>query len=305
MFQKFIVDKEFHNSRLDRWFKVNVLNIPQSLIEKIIRKKKIKVNKKRTKTSYRVQTKDIIEVFNLTKLKSNKNDKKTNKYKPALKEKKKYDDFVIEDNDNFIVINKPPGIPVQGGTKSFRNIIDTLRHTKYFDNSKPYIVHRLDKETSGVLIIAKNREYAQLFTSLFRIRKIHKSYLSICTGEFENQKGELIDTLVRYEGHKKILEKAVTYYKVLDKNNLATLLLLNPITGRKHQIRKQLLIHGHPVLGDTKYRLSNKNINNKNFLMLHAYEINFSINKIKYKFIANPPIIFDKTLKEKRLKIHQ
>ena len=105
MFQKFIVDKEFHNSRLDRWFKVNVLNIPQSLIEKIIRKKKIKVNKKRTKTSYRVQTKDIIEVFNLTKLKSSKNDKKTNKYKPALKEKKKYDDFVIEDNDNFIVIN--------------------------------------------------------------------------------------------------------------------------------------------------------------------------------------------------------
>ena len=85
MFQKFIVDKEFHNSRLDRWFKVNVLNIPQSLIEKIIRKKKIKVNKKRTKTSYRVQTKDIIEVFNLTKLKSNKNDKKINKYKPVLK----------------------------------------------------------------------------------------------------------------------------------------------------------------------------------------------------------------------------
>ena len=74
----------------------------------------------------------------------------------------------------LLVINKPSGIPVQSGTKSFKNIIDILKDTKYFENTKPYIVHRLDKETSGVMIVAKNREYAQLFTSLFRIRKYTK-----------------------------------------------------------------------------------------------------------------------------------
>ena len=86
--------------------------------------------------------------------------------------------ILLENNENFIVINKPAGIPVQSGTKSFKNIIDIFKNSKHFENSKPFIVHRLDKETSGVLIIAKNRKYAQLFTSLFRIRKIHKTYIS-------------------------------------------------------------------------------------------------------------------------------
>ena len=301
MFQKFIVDKEFHNSRLDRWFKVNVLNIPQSLIEKIIRKKKIKVNKKRTKTSYRVQTKDIIEVFNLTKLKSNKNDKKTNKYKPALKEKKKYDDFVIEDNDNFIVINKPPGIPVQGGTKSFKNIIDTLRHTKYFDNSKPYIVHRLDKETSGVLIIAKNREYAQLFTSLFRIRKIHKTYLALIYGHLESNKNTLEDNLVYIEKNKKINQKAISHLKVLKTFENHSLVELNPITGRKHQLRIQLYKRGNPIIGDKKYFLreySKTKLKNKN-LMLHAYKIKFMINNIKFNYKAEYSSEFHDFIKQK------
>ena len=80
---------------------------------------------------------------------------------PKKREIGSYDEYIIEDNENFIVLNKPTGIPVQSGTKSFRNIIDILKNTKYFENSKPFIVHRLDKETSGLLIIAKNRKYAQ------------------------------------------------------------------------------------------------------------------------------------------------
>ena len=78
---------------------------------------------------------------------------------------------------------------VQGGTKIKKNLVDLITENKIFLNSKPFIVHRIDKETSGILIIAKNRKYAQLFTSLFRIRKIHKSYLSICHGEMEKIKG--------------------------------------------------------------------------------------------------------------------
>ena len=173
MHKKFVVNRDYHNSRFDRWFKQNISNVPQSLIEKIVRKKKIKINKKKIKTSYRVKLNDIVEYYTTEDLRPNNKSKKE-KYKPSVKEKGQYEKFIIEDNDNFIVINKPSGIPVQGGTKSFKNITDLLSSTKYFENKKAYIVHRLDKETSGVLIIAKNREYAQLFTSLFRIRKIYK-----------------------------------------------------------------------------------------------------------------------------------
>ena len=252
MFKKFIVDKDYHNSRFDKWFKQNVFDIPQSLIEKIIRKNKVKVNKKKTKTSYRVQFHDVIEIYDINKIKFNDRSKKI-KYKPSEKEKSKYGNFILENNNNFIIINKPSGIPVQAGTKSFKNIIDVLKNTKYFKDAKPFIVHRLDKETSGVLIVAKNREYAQLFTSLFRIRKIHKTYLAITYGEVSEDISLLEDDLISYDNNKKIVQKAISHLKILKSNGEYSLLELNPITGRKHQLRKQLYNIGNPIIGDDKY----------------------------------------------------
>jgi 23S rRNA pseudouridine955/2504/2580 synthase len=286
MFKKFVVDKDYHNSRFDKWFKQNVFNIPQSLIEKIIRKNKVKVNKKKTKTSYRVQFHDIIEIYGINKIKSNDRSKKI-KYKPSEKEKSKYDNFILENNNNFIIINKPSGIPVQGGTRSFKNIIDILKNTKYFKDAKPFIVHRLDKETSGVLIVAKNREYAQLFTSLFRIRKIHKTYLAITYGEVPEDISLLEDDLISYDNNKKITQRAISHLKILKSNGEYSLLELNPITGRKHQLRKQLYNIGNPIIGDDKYFVK-KHINkirSKN-LMLHAHKIKFMINNVKYNFKA-------------------
>ena len=284
MISKFVVKKDYHNARLDRWFKHNVSDLPQSFLEKLIRKNKIKVNKKKTKTKYRVQLNDIIEVFNFDKIK-HKNKTEIKKYRPSEKEKKVYGNFIIENNDNFVVINKPAGIPVQSGTKSFKNIIDILKNTEYFNNSKPYIVHRLDKETSGVMLIAKNREYAQLFTSLFRIRKIHKLYIAVTHGTVNSKLQIMKDDLVLYEKNRKIIQKAISYIKVLKSNNKYSFVELKPITGRKHQLRKQLFNIGHPVVGDDKYSFKNEKKNNN--LLLHAYKIKFMINKIKYNFKAN------------------
>ena len=208
----------------------------------------------------------------------------------------------VENNENFVVINKPAGIAVQAGTKSRRNILDILRNTKEFEGASPYPVHRIDKETTGVLVVAKNRKYAQLFTSLFRIRKIHKTYLGIVIGELQKNKDTLVDELFHYEGKKKVKTKAITHFTVIDSNNNYSLLKLNPETGRKHQLRKQLLIHGYPILGDSKYRMS-VNSGKKNTLMLHAYKINFSIGGTKYNFTAELPISFKNILKEKYLKI--
>tara|TARA_Y100001936_G_C16029411_1_gene644570 strand:+ start:383 stop:1291 length:909 start_codon:yes stop_codon:yes gene_type:complete len=286
MLKKFIVNRDYHNSRFDRWFKQNVSNVPQSLIEKFIRKKKVKINKKRAKTSYRVQFNDIIELHGTWNLKS-QTKQRNEKYRPSEKEKTKYGSFIIENNENFIVINKPSGVPVQAGTKSFRNIIDILKNTKFFEFSKPYVVHRLDKETSGVMIVAKNREYAQLFTSLFRIRKIHKTYLAVAHGEVKKNLSVLQDNLVTYEKNKKVIQKAISYLKILKSNNNYSFLELKPITGRKHQLRKQLHNIGNPVVGDDKYIFHEIKTKSKTKnLMLHAYKIKFMINNIKYNFEA-------------------
>ena len=298
----FFVKQDFINTRLDRWFKKNVSDVPQSFIEKNIRKGNIKVNKKRRKSSYKLQYNDQVIIFDL-KIIPNKNKKKTTKYLPSKKEIFLSSNFFVEDNENFVVINKPPGIAVQSGTKSRKNILDILSKSKEFNNTMPYAVHRIDKETSGILLVAKNRKYAQLFTSLFRIRKIHKTYLGVVLGELQQKSGTLTDILIHFEGKKKIQTKAITHYKVMDSNKNYSLLRLNPETGRKHQLRKQLLIHGHPILGDSKYRIKNKDKNKKDFLMLHSYKINFSIQERKYNFIAEPPLTFSKVLKEKYLRI--
>ena len=300
----FLVKEDFVNSRLDRWFRRNVCDVPQSLIEKNIRKGYIKVNNKKQKSSYKIKIKDQIAISNINYTSKSYN-KKKHRYTPTKKDLVYTSSIFIENNENFAVVNKPEGIAVQSGTKSKKNILDILRNTKEFNSCDPYTVHRIDKETTGVLIVAKNRKYAQLFTSLFRIRKIHKTYLAIALGEFENNKGKLEDELFYYEGDKKITTKAITYYKVLDNNNNYSLLSLNPQTGRKHQIRKQLLIHGKPILGDSKYRLTLNKRNKNNKLMLHAYKIKFTISGEKYNYIAEPHSHFKECLKQKYLKIYQ
>jgi len=288
MSQKVKVNQDYHNSRFDRWFKANIIDLPQSLIEKILRLNKVKINRKKIKSSYRVQLGDIVEIYNISKFKITDRPK-IKKYKPSRKEVSIYDDYVLENNSNFIVINKPRGIAVQAGTKSFRNIIDVLKDTKYFENTKPYIVHRLDKETSGVLIVAKTREYAQLFTSLFRIRKIHKTYIALTHGKVSNNVKTLKDDLISYENGKKIVQKAISHLRLLKTSSDFSYVELNPITGRKHQLRKQLYNIGNPIIGDDKYFINRRadkiKAKSKN-LLLHAYKIKFMIKNIQYNFKA-------------------
>ena len=298
--QKVTVNHDYHNCRFDRWFKANVISLPQSLIEKIIRLNKVKINRKKIKSSYRVQTGDIIEIYDISKFKISDRPK-ISKYKPSRKEVDIYDDYILENNDNFVVINKPRGIAVQSGTKSFRNIIDVLKDSKYFENTKPYIVHRLDKETSGILIVAKTREYAQLFTSLFRIRKIHKTYIALTYGKVSKKIKTLKDDLITFEKDKKVIQKAISHVKILKNSTDYTYVELNPITGRKHQLRKQLYNIGNPIIGDDKYFINRRadkiKIKNKN-LMLHAYKIKFMINNVQYNFKAEYDKDFEDFIKK-------
>tara|TARA_B110000263_G_scaffold219439_1_gene206663 strand:- start:35 stop:949 length:915 start_codon:yes stop_codon:yes gene_type:complete len=300
MKKSYNVDLTCNDMRIDRWIRNNLGNIPQSLIEKNLRNGKIKLNNKKIKSSKKVKTDDKIDLFNFDFKETIV--QKTIKFQASEEIIKENEELIIDNNDDFIVLNKSSGIAVQGGTKSKKNLVDIFAQSEIFQDTKPFSVHRLDKDTSGVFIMAKHRESAQLLTSLFRLRKVHKTYLAICHGELIKDTGEWNEDLTRYDNNKEIVEKARTLYKVIDKNSICSLVEMKPITGRKHQLRKQLYAVGNPIYGDQKYKFSNTDkAINKN-LMLHSYQIRFMINDKKYTYTALLPDYFKKLLKTKRLR---
>ena len=256
MNKSYIIKEIYSGMRIDRWIRNNIAPLPQSLIEKSLRKGKIKVNIKKVNSSYKLKKGDKVKFFNLN-FDVNKNKETKKKFSPSSELLKVNENRILENNDDFIVIYKSPGVPVQGGTKSKKNLIDILASSEFFKDTKPFPVHRLDKETSGIMIIAKNHNSARLLTSLFRLRKIHKTYLAICHGHLSKKKGELNNELITFENNKKKIEKAITHYKVLSETNSTSFLELKPVTGRKHQLRKQLTLINNPIVGDKKYILSN------------------------------------------------
>ena len=174
MKKSYIVDSTCNDMRIDRWLRLKIGKIPQGLVEKYLRTGKIKLNRKRVKSSFKVKSNDEINIFNI-EFKEKIQQKKI-KFLPSKQIIKSNEDQIIDNNDNFVVLNKSSGISVQGGTKSKKNLVDIFAKSEIFKNTKPFSVHRLDKDTSGVFIMAKTRESAQLLTALFRLRKVHKKY---------------------------------------------------------------------------------------------------------------------------------
>ena len=147
------VESTFNEMRIDRFIRNHFGKIPQSLIEKNLRNGKIKLNKKKVKSSFKVKSGDQLNFFNFIFEKNRKLENK--KFKPSKDIIKENEDLIIDNNENFVVLNKAAGISVQGGTKSKKNLIDIFSNSKIFDKDKPYSVHRLDKDTSGVLLLQK------------------------------------------------------------------------------------------------------------------------------------------------------
>jgi 23S rRNA pseudouridine955/2504/2580 synthase len=262
-----IITADEENTRLDRYL-VNSLNVPQSLIQKDLRKGLIKVNDKKSTANYRVQETDIIQLFkdysenrNIPKIESNKKD---------IDDLKK---SIIFSDNNFFIINKWNRIAVQGGSGIKKNLDDILNYSNLFE-SRPLLVHRLDKDTSGILIFALNRKYAKHFSDLFRDRKIEKTYEAIVIGEPDQNEGLITNDIQEDEN----TYKAETRYKIIRRLSKGlTHIELKPSTGRKHQLRIHCKLNGFPILGDNKYYLPvSKVYKNENNLFLHAKKIKFN-----------------------------
>ena len=282
-FISFVIDKDFNGTRVDRFLKKKFSNVPQSLFEKNLRKKKITVNCKKVKNLYKLRIKDVVDIYTRFLVKKTISKKKNFSSINDFNEIKK--NFIFECED-YCILNKPYGYASQDGSKVKKNIIDILKTS----SKNYYMVHRLDKETSGLMLLAKNRYHAIKFSEMFKLRKIKKQYLVIINGKIKKNKGE-IHTKEKLNG-KEIESKL--YFEVISKKNNFSYLEVDLITGRKHQIRKQFFNIGHVVVGDTKYGDKKNNTP----LCLLSYKIEFKYQNKTKKYKAPMPDYFKNSLEK-------
>ena len=296
----FKIEEDFENIRFDKWFKKKVKALPQSLIERTLRKGKILVNGKKVKSSYKIQINDEIKVF----ADIDNDDKIIKKKFSYLPSKKDYDlikNNILFENEHYLVLNKTYNLAVQSGTKTAKNIFDILKNYVETEYPTPHLVHRLDAETTGILIISKNHKSAKFFSESFKNQTIKKSYLAVVDGVLKDKNGTLKNELTYIENDKEKIHLSITNYKVISESNDHSLLLLNPETGRKHQLRRQLSFIKHPIIGEKKYTNKGLNKSKEIHLMLHAYKVEFLINSKKIIHNAEPLLYFKSFCKNKEL----
>lgn len=295
MKKNFITQSDNFDIRLDKWLRSNFSSLNQSFIEKNIRKGNIKVNNKKVTSKYKLQIKDEVIIFNYSKeIYLHQKEKLAIKKIPS-KYNELFNSNIVYQNDNFIILNKWTGIATQGGSKINISIDDIIKNI----SNKYNLVHRLDRETSGLLIIAKDMVTTKYFGKLFREHLIKKIYVAICQGSPKNQESE-INLLIPDKRDPSKVSKSITSYKIYQTNNNLSNIIFSPKTGKTHQIRIVAKHLGCPIVGDSKYNIQNKYNSEK--LKLNAHILNFTFNNKDYEFISILPDHFKKFLKKYKLK---
>lgn len=275
-------------------------------IIRAIKAGEILVNGKNIKPSYILKENDAIEINISEKLK-------------VLSPDKNIKLEIIFQNENFIAINKPAGLQVHPSIKHETNTLVNGLLAKFPEiatvgdepENRPGIVHRLDKDTSGIMLIAKNQKTFLALKNKFKNREIAKTYWTIVYGKLENKQGIIDAPLARSLNYKKQtvaqaktktkIRPAVTEYKVLKEIGKYSLVEVLPKTGRMHQIRVHLTFLGHPIIGDKKYFLKNINLNSAiERHLLHAKKITFEFEGKKYAFESKLPSDFQTFLTKER-----
>ncbi len=270
------VQEKDDNCRLDRWFKRYYPHIGQGLLQKWLRKKEVCLNGKKTETSQRVFLGDEIRIPPMEKIKVEKQSVFSKKDEEFIQS------CVIYKDDFVIAINKPAGIAVQGGSKTMHHI-DGMLDGLCYGKERPKLVHRLDKETSGVLILARTSKVALFLTKAFQSHQTKKIYWALVEGCPPLVQGKIDLPLLKKSGKNGCEsvqvdlengQKAITLYRVEDTfGKKVTWLEMMPLTGRTHQLRVHCATMNCPILGDQKYGNPSEFIENSTIprrMYLHA-----------------------------------
>ncbi|OOF46554.1 23S rRNA pseudouridine(955/2504/2580) synthase [Rodentibacter trehalosifermentans] len=290
------INEDEAGQRIDNYLLTKLKGVPKSLIYRIVRKGEVRVNKGRIKPEYKLQMGDVVRIPPVRTTEKNNAPISKNLNKVADLEHK-----ILFEDDCLIVLNKPSGIAVHGGSGLNFGVIEALRalrpEARFLE-----LVHRLDRDTSGILLIAKKRSTLRHLHEQLRIKTVQKDYLALVRGQWQSHtkivkapllKNELSsgERIVRVNEQGKPSE---TRFSIEERYPNATLIKASPITGRTHQIRVHTQYAGHPIALDDKY--GDKDFDEKmkalglNRLFLHAFSIRFEHPKTNEILRVNAPL---------------
>ncbi len=306
---KITIDKQAQDLRLDKFLRKLLINAPLATIFRLIRTGKVKINNKKRKESYRLQENDVVSFS----LKQEEYDAFT---KRTVVTSTRKDFQVLFEDEYLLIVNKPASLASQPGTGvETNNLVHQVYHYLHVKPEqlfKPAPVNRLDRGTSGIVIIGKDSETIKKLNSMIKRRHVEKYYLAIVTGTLENKEGKIATYLKRYKENftdlTKVVDKledqakvAITEYKVLQESKELSLVEIRLKTGRFHQIRAHFAYLKHPILGDPLYGHKEMNVKYKvRNQLLHAYKIKVKhpITKEQLEIIADPPREFEEIKKK-------
>ncbi len=262
------VDSDESGMRLDRWMRLRFPGLPQSRIERICRKGEIRVDGARAKTSTRLQAGQQLRLPPIKNSEPGREIARQKNRPIGSADADMLKKSIIFQDDALVAINKPPGLAAQGGTGQTRHVDMISSALQLPGQQKPRLVHRLDKETSGVLVMARTAQAARCLASMFRSREPQKLYLALVEGVPEPDIGTIdiplgdsklyqdrITPIERPGDPEKAFAKAAEtrYAVVATVGKTAAMLVLSPLTGRTHQLRLHMALSGHPIIGDRRY----------------------------------------------------